>query len=619
VIGVEEFRQSSPLVSRDMWQSLLTESGFSGLDAVIGNSDDEDEHYCSTMVSTAAVDSEDKYPPTDIVLYGMRDAHGFRTLADALRASNASEPLLTELADIVAEEKIYIVLVHEKSLHQPSAEIYAKIQDLLTTARGILWVSQEDSTTLAAAKANLIIGLARTLRNENPLMRFATLSLDVNSDELDTASCDNIIRVWKACFSSKAAIAGVDLEYRERNGMVEIPRMVNEPQINAGIASELGLLVHTTGPFYQDDRRLHLEVETPGLIDSLHFVDDTEITSDLPEDFVELEVESCGINFRDVMVATGHLDLDELGTECSGVLTAVGSAVRQFKPGDKVFGFAANTYARSLRCPAAGLHSIPDGLSFSVAASLPVVYCTVMYALVDIANVRAGETVLIHVAAGGVGQAAIMLCQHLGAEILVTVGTLVKKNFLMETYGIAEQNMFFSRNASFAEQVMARTKGRGVDVILNSLAGEQLRHSWNCIAPFGRFLEIGKRDMALNTRLEMNPFFRNVIFASIDLILIRDQRIGILQRLLGETCKLLEEGCIKPVQPIHTVSFADIEGAFRKLQNGQEYGKFVAVPNELDMVKVCLFKRTSSKTNPIRFVLESQMPPRYAQTSLILS
>jgi NADPH:quinone reductase-like Zn-dependent oxidoreductase len=509
-------------VSRSNWQLLLTESGFSGLEAVIGTNDEEDEHYCSTMVSTTAVDFENKYPPTDIVLYRLRDAHGVRTLADALKASSAHESLLTEMADVVAEEKIYIVMVHEQSLHQPSAEIYAKIQDLLITAKGILWVSQVDSTTLAAAEADLITGLARTLRNENPLMRFITLNLDVNSDRLTAAACDNIMRVWKACFNDKAAIAGVDLEYREKNGMVEIPRMVNEPQINARIASELGLLVHTTGPFYHHDRRLHLEVETSGLVDSLHFVDDTEITSKLPEDFVELEVKRCGINFRDVMVATGHLDLDKLGTECSGVITAVGSGVRQFYPGDKVFGFAANTYARSLRCPAAGLHSIPAGLSFPLAASLPVVYCTVMYALVDIANVRAGETVLIHAAAGGVGQASIMLCQHLSAEILVTVGTLVKKNFLMETYGIAEQNVFFSRNASFAERIMARTNGRGVDVILNSLAGEQLRHSGNCIAPFGRFLEIGKRDIALNTRLEMNPFFRNVIFASIDLILIRD-------------------------------------------------------------------------------------------------
>ena len=584
-------------MSRNMWQSLLIESGFSGLDAVIGNSNDEDEHYCSTMVSTATVDSAAEYPPTDIVLHGFKASHGVGRLADLLKATNSHEPLLTELADTGVEEKTYIVLVHEKSLQQPLAETYAKIQDLLTTAKGILWVCQVDSNTLTAAEADLVIGLARTLRNENPLMRFATLNLDTDSGRLDTVACGNIVRVWKACFNSRAAINGVDLEYRVRKGIVEIPRMINEPQINASIASELGYELHITGQFYQNNRPLHLEVETPGLLDSLHFVDDTKITSKLPENFVELEVKSSGINFREVMVATGHLDLDEMGTECSGIITAVGGGVRQFKPGDKVFGFAANSYARSLRCPAAGLYRIPNGLSFPVAASLPVVYCTVMYALVDIANVRAGETVLIHAAAGGVGQAAIMLCQHLGAEIFVTVGTLIKKKFLMETYGVAEQNIFFSRDASFAELVMARTSGRGVDVILNSLAGEQLRHSWNCIAPFGRFLEIGKRDMALNTRLEMNPFFRNVIFASIDLILIRNQRIGILQRLLGETCKLLADGCIKPVQPIHTVSFAEIEGAFRKLQNGQEYGKFIAVPNELDMVKVCLFKRTSSTTN----------------------
>jgi NADPH:quinone reductase-like Zn-dependent oxidoreductase len=573
-----------------MWHSLLSESGFSGLDVVIGNSENEAEHYCSTMVSTATPKSQSALPPTDIILHNVSLTEKSKILTNAIQMLTKHAPTVTELENFVPEDKFYIFLVGEPFLHHPTEESYNKVRSLLTTVRGVLWVYQEDCRTPAAAEAGFVLGLARTVRNENPLILFATLGLDLDPKlsrkPWDAAAFDTIVKVLAASFRSTVDSNCGDLEYRERQGVVEIPRIVYDPHVNASDAAELGHTVHTQEPLYQIDRRFHLEVEIPGLLDSLHFVEEKNTKSVLPDEFVELDVKSCGVNFRDVMVATGHIDQAELGTECSGIITAVGSGVKHLKLGDRVFGWAANTYAQIIRCPAAGLHVMPDGLTFAAASSLPNVYCTVIYALVDIANLRTGEIVLIHAAAGGVGQAAIMLCQHLGAEIFVTVGTLTKKTFLMEKYGLPEQNIFFSRDESFAEHVMARTNGSGVDVILNSLAGEQLRHSWDCIAPFGRFLEIGKRDMTLNTRLEMKPFFRNVIFASIDMVLVRDCRIEMIQRLLSETCKLLDQGAIVPVQPLHIVSFANIEVAFRKLQNGQEYGKFVAIPSASDVVKV---------------------------------
>ena len=569
-------------------------------------------------------ESQPALPSTDMILYKVSPTEKLETLANAIQMKTKHTPTVTELEDLVPEDKFYVFLVGKPFLHCPTSESYEKVRNLLTIARGVLWVYQEDSRTLAAAEAGFVIGLARTVRNENPLIRFVTLDLDLDPKlsrkPWDAAAFTTIMKVLAASFGSKIDSDFVDLEYRERQGVVEIPRIVYDLHVSARVAAEVGHTVHTQEPFYQNDRRFHLEVESPGLLDSLHFVDDKDIKSVLPNDFVELDVKSCGVNFRDVMVATGQIDQAEFGTECSGIITAVGNGIEHLKLGDRVFGFAANTYARSIRCPAAGLHVMPDGLTFAAASSLPNVYCTVIYALVDIANLRTGETVLIHAAAGGVGQAAIMLCQHLGAEIFVTVGRLTKKTFLMEKYGLREQNIFFSRDESFAEHVMTRTNGRGVDVILNSLAGEQLRQSWDCIAPFGRFLEIGKRDMTLNTRLEMRPFFRNVIFASIDMVLVRDQRIEMVQRLLEETCKLYGQGIIAPVQPLHTVSFANIESAFRKLQTGQGYGKFVAIPSVADVVKVstCVPSAVSVQTNQYRSTVRSRLYHASEQTPLTL-
>ena len=117
----------------------------------------------------------------------------------------------------------------------------------------------------------------------------------------------------------------------------------------------------------------------------------------------------------------------------------------------------------------------------------------------------------------GLGQAAIQLAKHIGAEIFVTVGNLEKRRLIMREYQIPEDHIFNSRDTTFAKGILRMTNGRGVDVVLNSLAGEALRQTWECIAMFGRFIEVGKKDILANSGLEMMPFLRNVTFASVNL------------------------------------------------------------------------------------------------------
>lgn len=136
---------------------------------------------------------------------------------------------------------------------------------------------------------------------------------------------------------------------------------------------------------------------------------------------------------------------------------------------------------------------------------MPVAFITAYQSLYETAKLREGETVLIHAAAGAVGQAAIMLAQNRKAEIFVTVGTDIKRTFMMETYGIPADHIASSRDTSFASMIMAKTGGKGVDVVLNALSGSLLKASWNCIASFGRFVEIGKRDIEQNKALNMAP------------------------------------------------------------------------------------------------------------------
>jgi NADPH:quinone reductase-like Zn-dependent oxidoreductase len=203
-----------------------------------------------------------------------------------------------------------------------------------------------------------------------------------------------------------------------------------------------------------------------------------------------------------------------------------------------------STYAR---CPTTSVAQIPDTMSFEVAATIPVVFCTAYYSLFDLGQLQPGERVLIHAGAGGVGQAAIMVAQMIGADIFVTVGSLDKKRFLMTQYGISEDRIFYSRDTSFARGIRRATGGVGVDVVINSLAGDLLRETWECLAPFGRFIEIGKADITKNTRLDMLPFENNVTFASVDLTKVAKFRPQLMKRLMGDVCRLVHEKSVHPI------------------------------------------------------------------------
>ncbi len=161
-----------------------------------------------------------------------------------------------------------------------------------------------------------------------------------------------------------------------------------------------------------------------------------------------------------------------------------------------------------------------------------------------------------------------------------------KKTFLMQTYGIPEDQIFYSRDTSFVQGVLKATNNKGVDVVLNSLAGEQLRATWKCMAPFGRFVEVRKRDITTNMFLEMAPFERTVTFAGFDLGDLIQHRPETLQEVLVEVMELMRSGSVKPVSPVQNFAVSDIETAFRSLQSGKLTGKVVITPRSDDMVIV---------------------------------
>ena len=491
------------------------------------------------------------------------------------------------LNQVQPEGKVYIVLAElkESLLANINPEGFASIQKLFMTAKGILWVVQGAYQESDSPNGNMAVGLARTIRSETEL-KFATVDLDPRRTDSAPDASEVITTAFLSTFNSLSSTNDCEMEYMERDGVLNVPKVVVDNEMNNFVRQQLQESKPELLPFSQKDRPLKLKVGSPGLLDTLHFIDDYTLSTPLAESYVEIEVKAVGLNFKDVMIAMGQLVNEHIGVECSGVVTKVGSTVSDIKVGDRVCAISEGSFASYIRCKAECVARIEDSLSFETAATIPLIWTTAYYSLIHIGRLEKGESVLIHAAAGGVGQAAIILSQMIGAEIFVTVGSVEKKIYLMNEYKIPEDRIFFSRDTSFASQIKTITKGQGVDVILNSLAGDALLATWQCLASFGRFVEIGKRDIVNNTRLEMAPFSKNISFSSVDLIVVLTERPLLMKSLLSKVFDLYRQGFVRPITPLSTFPISDVESAFRSLQSGKNLGKITITLGEADMVKV---------------------------------
>ena len=228
------------------------------------------------------------------------------------------------------------------------------------------------------------------------------------------------------------------------------------------------------------------------------------------------------------------------------------------------------------------------GNGIAILQQLPITFCTAYYSLHHLGRLRQGECVLIHAATGGVGLAATQLDSLIGAIIFVTVGSNDKKRLLMDLYNIPSQHVFSSRNLFFAQGIHRVTNGRGVDVVLNSLAGESLRQSFECVAPLGRFLKIGKKDMYLGEDLPMSPFLQNITFASVILGVIAEQARPLMA---GSMKVVIELATARPAllhspKPIHIFRVPEVESAFRFVQSGKNGEKTVIEIHDDDVISV---------------------------------
>ncbi|KAL8695116.1 MAG: hypothetical protein Q9224_003449 [Gallowayella concinna] len=565
-LGEGDERPTEPYVDAGRWIKELKGAGFADEPSIT-----HDGHFINTIIAQPAVEERPKH------LTVLRaEISGDQT--EAFVRSLAEEGYELDFCTIdqtpkAGQDIISLMDVDSPFLSAVTEPSFAAFKGFITRCEGtgLLWITEASQIDCRDPNYSLILGMARTLRNELG-MDFATCELE-NFEKADSLSA--AIKIL-AEFGRRTrdSINDPNLEYAYADGRVQIGRVHS-----IKISEQLKAVTHNC-------QRRKLASGRPGILQSLYWKQE-ELT-ELQGDCVEVEIKVVGLNFRDVLTSMGVIEIlgRGPGLESSGIVRKVGPDTKYLKEGDRVVccsdgSFSTTTSITELCCA-----RIPDTLGFLDAATIPVVYSTVIYGLTDIARLAQGQSVLIHSAAGGVGIAAIQIAQMIGAEIFCTVSSEEKIDFVRQNFNIPRDRMFYSRDTSFLSEILRETNGRGVDVVLNSLSGELLHASWECVAEFGTMVEIGKRDLLGHGTLSMNPFLENRTYAGVDLSQVCVRKPALMHDLLRRAIQFYTQGHIKPIFPVKEFHAAQVEEAMRYMQKGQHIGKIVVSmpesPTELE-------------------------------------
>lgn len=593
--GFNEGRTMSPLISRAQWISRLESTGFSSPELCFEDYPETDGGSISVFVANAPWQSaEIELPPVHFVTAKI-------SLSEATFTEGQMNMMKKRLPELEISPYhlsmpsprggIAIILPEIARLlcDNPDTDVWHSFKDWVVNAHTVVLVSCGQIGNLNDAVRGLWVGFARTLRREHASMRVITLDLEVENARVMGKLAEilpTILETVKLDLSGQGYQA--ENEFAERSGQLFVSRFMPHGEMSNHIQNSMQQVEPKMLEFLCGNRSLTAEVGTPGLLETLCWKDDPEPPVLGPDD-VKLEMRAASVNFKDVLIAAGQLDgITEMRNDCSGVVIDVGANMRErFKPGDRVCALPLRSYANYPVVDGNRCQVVPDDMSFEEAASVPVVWATVYYSLVDMGRLAKGDKILIHSAAGAVGQAAIMLAQHIGADVFVTVGNSSKRQFLHERYNVPYEHMFSSRTPRFYTGIQRLTDGYGVDVVLNSLSGEMFRQSCNLVAPFGRFVEIGRKDIMDDALMPMAFLLRNVTFSYVDLKLIIDTKKQLIRRLLQDVASLLAAGSVRPVQ-LTVMPISEIETAFRLIQSGKHTGKIILRVEENQKVKVSI-------------------------------
>ncbi|MEO0966943.1 MAG: amino acid adenylation domain-containing protein [Cyanobacteria bacterium J06639_18] len=342
---------------------------------------------------------------------------------------------------------------------------------------------------------------------------------------------------------------------------------------------------------YGEKENFSLRISQLGLLNTLEFIPIARQKPDVGE--VQIEVAAAGLNFKEVLLALGLIPLPansvvKFGLECTGRVTDIGEGVEGFQIGDEVIAFGSSCLSKFITTSAKSVIPKPVNLTTEEAATIPVAFMTAYYALIELGRLSKGERILIHSASGGVGLAAVQIAQWSGAEIFATAGNPEKREFL---HSLGVQHVMNSRSLDFAEDVMRHTEGQGVDLVLNSLGGEFIPASLSTLAPYGRFLELGRRDILSNNQLSLLPFEKNLSFFAVNVEPEHPKLNAIWRKIVQH----FQDADFSPL-PHRIFPIDSVVRAFEYMSEAKHIGKIIISLQGKDGLQTPIYYTSSNKT-----------------------
>ncbi|KAL2145167.1 hypothetical protein VTI28DRAFT_7803 [Corynascus sepedonium] len=576
----DEYRDhdAGPMMPRHVWNRLLLDTGFSGVDVEIQDRPNHPDATMSIHASTR-VGTPDENKAITVTGPLMDDEEvDFATLvADSIAEQYGIAVEVKPFAEIdPAEEPYYVVIDSPRHslMTNMSESKFEGLKNLLLRNAGLLWVIPH----AGPVELGFVKGMIRTLRVENAGEPRNLMQLD--EAPLTAEAVPSIVRLV-GTLRDPEVTRTQDMDFVFHDGTIYIPRMRLLREFKERFAAEQGIKYRRSRNLWEEGQSstaLEMTIDAAGSPDSIYFRRTKKpLQQALGEDEIVVKVEAAGVSHRDLQLVLGAIPWAAPGFDGVGRVIRAGAGVTDLQEGDEVMFLSLEdgAFTNFKRMPAWHAVRVPPRVNTTDAATILLAYSLAVLALVQTARLRAGETVLVHSAAGAVGQACVVLAQHLGATVFATAGTQAKREFLHKELGIPQDHIFSSRTPEFRDAISVATNNKGIDVIVNQLSGELMAETWALAAPFGRFVDIGKKDAFGNSYLPMRPFDRNVTYAGVDLRDLYTHRPDDLRAVLADVARLVRQRIAVPVRPATVLPISQFHKALQRLKAGDLIGKVV--------------------------------------------
>ena len=469
-----------------------------------------------------------------------------------------------------------------------SATDYNDLQKILLRYKHTIWVTKTASGEMEP-QHHLVDGLGRVLASEDSTRKFITLTLDV-LDQDPEQTMDLITNLINRV--GRLPVEELETNFVASRSGLEVCRISENSHMNMQVANAISPRQNAEFQVTADSS-LSLRIEYPGQLNTLGWISGETFLADLSvgDDEVLIEARAFGLTFRDFLVASGHLNELGLGTECAGVVLAAGKA-SGFQQGGRVCALGSSMAQSTVRAKAAAIYPIKSDMSFSEAASIPTSIWLSYHALVDLARLQEGDTILIYQATSSFGQMAFQLARKLGANVIITTSSVSKGEYLTNKLNIPKASILLPEDASLPGKVYHFTEGRGVDIIVGPLLSNNVVDFSECLSPFGRLIDISlasevKSMKIPSTATNMNM---NMSLASVNMASLLELKPKMAYTTFQNAMKAFLELGLKPAQPLCIFQADQVGETFHRFHDRGLTEKRVVELHPGNTILVCIIR-----------------------------